>query len=317
MKAFVGVTDMGWYEFLEARRHLTEVNFWRPSGRGFGAIATGEPFVFKTHAPHNRLVGGGFLSSFAALTVSEAWGFFGEGNGVASLGALQAAIAKYRRDPVTPEYDPEIGCIILRDVFFVDRGAGLRVPPDFAPNIVMGKGYDLAETNGSVLEAALERLILASGLMTRDASSDESGTTTAVPGPVFGDPRLVAHRVGQRAFKALVLAAYERRCAITGARIKPTLEAAHIRPVSDGGENRVDNGLLLRSDVHTLFDTGYLGVDPKRRLHVSPALRTEFGNGEEFYVRAGTELMVQPSRRADRPGSEFLEWHMDTRYRSA
>ncbi|MEV4473927.1 HNH endonuclease signature motif containing protein [Nonomuraea sp. NPDC049504] len=62
---------------------------------------------------------------------------------------------------------------------------------------------------------------------------------------------------------AVVLHAYERRCAISGDRIRPVLQAAHIRPVAVGGEHRLDNGLLLRSDVHTLFDRGYLAVDPK------------------------------------------------------
>jgi len=57
----------------------------------------------------------------------------------------------------------------------------------------------------------------------------------------------------------------------------------------EGGEHRVDNGWQRpRSDVHTLFDAGYLGVDPQHRLHVSRQLRQEFGNGEEFSVRAGT-----------------------------
>ena len=110
--------------------------------------------------------------------------------------------------------------------------------------------------------------------------------------------------------------AYDRRCAITGSKIRPVLQAAHIRPVTDGGEHRLDNGLLLRSDVHTLFDHGYLGVDPRYRLHVSPRLREEFGNGEQFYERARHPIALPP-RRADRPSSEFLEWHLDTIFRAS
>lgn len=84
-------------------------------------------------------------------------------------------------------------------------------------------------------------------------------------GPVFGDPRLAPQRLGQQAFKALLLVAYDRRCAITGSKIRPVLQASHIRPVTDGGEHRLDNGLLLSSDVHTLFDYGYFAVDPRYR----------------------------------------------------
>ena len=121
----------------------------------------------------------------------------------------------------------------------------------------------------------------------------------------------------QQAFKALVLTAYQRRCAITGAKIAPTLQAAHIRPVAQGGEHRLDNGLLLRSDVHIMFDRGYLGVDDKLRLHVSPRLRDEFGNGEDFYARSGESLVSLPTRRVDRPNREALTWHMDTLFKSA
>lgn len=80
----------------------------------------------------------------------------------------------------------------------------------------------------------------------------------------------------------------------------------------------MDNGLLLRSDVHILFDTGYLGLDPQRRtLRVSPRLRSEFGNGEDFYALQGQHLKVEPPRRADRANREFLEWHMDSIYKSS
>ncbi len=310
MRAYVGVTDQDWYEFLLARPYLSEVNFWRPSGRGFRAIGTGEPFLFKTHSPSNLLVGGGFLSSANVLRISEAWEFFGEGNGVATITAMRAKIAHYRKEPLGVDEDPYIGCVLLRDVFFVSEERAEPPPPDWAPNLVQGRSYDLSTTN-SHLETSLQRL-----LISHEAETSQ-GTTSHVPGPMFGDPRLTVPRLGQQAFKALVLTAYDRRCAVTGARIQPTLEAAHIRPVASGGEHRVDNGLLLRSDIHTLFDRGFLGVDPGQHLRVSPRLRSDFGNGEEFYSRAGAPLVIRPSRTADRPSREALEWHMDEVFLSA
>lgn len=135
----------------------------------------------------------------------------------------------------------------------------------------------------------------------------------SVPGPTYGLERLIVPRVGQQAFKGLVLTSYHRQCAITGGRIGPTLQAAHIRPVSEQGLHRVDNGLLLRSDVHTLFDRGYLGIDDKYRLQVSPRLRGDFGNGQEFYDRERTPINV-PDRAADRPSRDSVIWHMDTTF---
>ncbi|WP_188190823.1 HNH endonuclease [Nonomuraea sp. SYSU D8015] len=304
MKAYVGITDASWYRFLFARPTITEVNFWRPSsGREFRALDHGEPFFFKTHHPHNRVVGGGFFSGFAPLRVSEAWEFFGEGNGAASRVELRHQVGRYRSRPMTPEEDPVIGCVIIRDVFFFheDRIAG--PPPNFAPNIVQGKSYDLAVHPAAAYFHDLLNRIGISG----DIDLSEPWHRG---GPVYGDPRLAPRRLGQQAFQAVVLHAYERRCAITGDRIRPVLQAAHIRPVAAGGEHRLDNGLLVRSDVHTLFDRGYLAIDPKHRLLVSPRLREEFGNGEEFYRRAGQEINV-PDRPRDRPNREALEWHLD------
>ena len=86
--------------------------------------------------------------------------------------------------------------------------------------------------------------------------------------------------------------------------------------MTEGGEHRLDNGLLLGSDVHTLFDRGYLGVDPAYRLRVSPRLREDFGNGDQFYARAG-QVIDLPERRVDRPQHDFLEWHLDEVFKAS
>lgn len=311
VRAYVGVTDGQWYRFLADRPELNEVNFWRPSGgREFRALTAGEPFFFKTHHPHDRVVGGGFYSGFAALRLSEAWEFFGQGSGVASLEEMRARVGKYRRAIIEPNEDPVIGCVLVRDARFFPGGAPAEPPRDFLPNIVQGKSYDLAEhAEASYFEELLRRLL---------------GTSTHIDvrepwhrlGPVYGDPRLAPQRLGQRAFKAVVLRVYGRRCAMTAEKIRPVLEAAHIRPLPAGGEHRVDNGLLLRSDVHTLYDRGYLGVDTDYRLVVSPRLRDEFGNGEQFYARQGEHITV-PDRRIDRPGRTFLEWHLEEVFKAS
>jgi putative restriction endonuclease len=205
--------------------------------------------------------------------------------------------------PIGPGEDPVIGCLFVRDVRFFPEDAYVAAPPGFARNIVQGKSYDLADQ--AVAPYFRELLDLLLGIVV-EVDFSESWHR---PGPVFGDPRLAPYRLGQRSFQAVVLSAYHRRCAISGTHIPPVLQAAHIRPVTSGGEHRLDNGLLLRSDVHTLFDRGYLGVDPRYRLVVSPRLRDDFGNGEQFYARVG-QVIDLPDRRADRPQSEFLEWHL-------
>lgn len=96
MRACVAVTDEGWASFLQARPHLAEVNFWQPSPRTFRAVGLGQPFLFKSHYPSNRLVGGGFFSGWTAMPISRAWAYFGEGNAAPSLDDLRERIARYR-----------------------------------------------------------------------------------------------------------------------------------------------------------------------------------------------------------------------------
>jgi putative restriction endonuclease len=200
--------------------------------------------------------------------------------------------------------------VFIRDVCFIPPAEFVAPPPDFAANIVQGKSYDLASPMVSSYFGELMQRMLG---VTIQIDFSEPWHRQ---GPIFGDPRLAPQRLGQTAFQARVLTAYERRCAITGSKIRPVLQAAHIRPVTNGGEDRLDNGLLLRSDVHTLFDRGYLAVDPGYRLRVSPRLREEFGNGEQFYAREEQPISV-PNQRADRPSSEFLDWHLSEIFKSA
>ena len=65
-----------------------------------------------------------------------------------------------------------------------------------------------------------------------------------------------------------------------------------------------------------MYDRGYIGVDPNFRLLVSPLLRGEFGNGEQFYVRVGETIAV-PGRRSERPNRDILEWHLDEVFKAA
>lgn len=307
VRVYVGVTDAHWSGFLAERPRLEEVNFWRPSAKAaFGVLNAGEPFLFKTHHPHNSIIGGGFYEGFVRLRVSEAWDFFGEGNGVASADGLRDAISRYRKDEGTGDDDPTIGCVILSDVtWFGDQS--LPGPESFAKNVVQGRGYETGED--PVVDLALTRLFSPIERVYRGLLGE---LPAVIAGPTRGEPMLAVPRLHQGAFRALVLQAYDSHCALTGHKIRPTLQAAHIRPVANGGEHRVDNGLLLRSDIHTLFDLGYLSVDAHHRPLVSPRLRNDFGNGDDLYaLAAAANPILLPRRHIDRPSQDALEWHRD------
>src|SRR5438034_750534 len=303
MNAFVAVTDKDWFTHLRAAGDLDEVNFWQPSAAGaFQALDSGAPFLFKLHSPDDFIVGGGFFSYWTKLRASFVWEAFGIKNGASTLEEMRDRIERYRRIRSSPGEDYEIGCILLQQPFFLTREEWLPVP-EWSPNIVRGKSYDLAVEPGRKLWGEIQlRLRARAGFVAEEA-----------PVPRYGEPIQVQPRLGQGSFRVIVTDAYGRRCAVTGEKALPVLIAAHIRPFAEGGEHRVDNGLLLRSDIHILFDRGYVTVTPQYRLEVSGRLKTDFDNGEEYIAWRGQQISVPPTPE-HRPKPEFLAWHNENRF---
>jgi hypothetical protein len=112
-------------------------------------------------------------------------------------------------------------------------------------------------------------------------------------------------RRGQLGFRNRLLEAYSCRCAITNCDCPDTLEAAHILSYRGEDTNHVQNGLLLRSDIHTLFDMGKIGIDPtSHKVIVSESL-----NGT-IYEKLKRRRFRPPSRSGDRPNKEVLRKHL-------
>lgn len=75
--------------------------------------------------------------------------------------------------------------------------------------------------------------------------------------------RAIKLRRGQQNFRKELLKKYNNTCVITGCKITYILEAAHINPYRGNQDNHTSNGLLLRADIHTLFDLNLLGINPE------------------------------------------------------
>lgn len=101
--------------------------------------------------------------------------------------------------------------------------------------------------------------------------------------PLEGDRRLLVERQirerrGQQHFRDALRKRYGNRCLVTGCEILAVLEAAHIRPYRGANDNHPENGLLLRSDIHTLFDLDLLGIEPEQlRVVLHPEVVKEYG----------------------------------------
>ncbi len=305
MKMYIGVTDFDWYQLLKSEK-CDEVNFWTPAARNFKVLEPNELFLFKLHYPDNCIVGGGYFVQHSILPSYLAWNAFGIENGTHSFKELNDRIAKYRKVSSRNENDLQIGCIILTDVFFFDQEDWIPAPENWSKNIVQGKTYSTEDPIGRrIYEDVCQKLMSYQQLAQKsNIISDHS----AEPENRYSYSR-TKHRIGQGAFRVLVTDAYKRRCAITGERTLPVLEAAHIKPYSESGENNVSNGLLLRSDFHILYDQGYITIDKDLRVDVSSHLKEDYGNGKDYYKYKGNKLLTLPENMEKMPSKEMLEWH--------
>lgn len=296
MRYWVGVTDKSW--FAQLRRELPEeVNFWQPSPSiPTNLLQPGVVFLFKLHSPDNFIVGGGFFVRFSVLPARLAWEAFGTKNGVRDYPSLRARIEHFRGAVRT---DPEIGCNLLCQPFFFEDANWIPAPASWPANTVRGKTYDTAERVGQDLWLEVAARL---GMTQRTVAAESEAER-------YGAPFLTRVRLGQGAFRVLVTDAYQRNCAISGERTLPVLEAAHIRPYADEGPHQVSNGLLLRADLHKLFDDGYVTITEDRHVLVSPRIREEFENGREYYRFDGMPLIALPSDPSSQPSRDFLRWH--------
>ena len=210
-----------------------------------------------------------------------------------------------------PKQDFRIGCILVNQPVFFPRIDWVRIPDGWSSNIVQGKSYDL--THGEGQRVWLECLERAGAMRERATTrGDELRDAPPLPGG-YGQPMILRPRLGQRSFRVAVLDAYGRRCSVTNERTLPALEAAHIRDYHDVQAHTLSNGILLRADIHKLFDSGYVTVTPELRFEVSRRIKEEFENGRDYYRLHGSEIRL-PENPLHRPDAEALWWHNEERY---
>ncbi|HEX3652247.1 MAG TPA: HNH endonuclease [Rhizomicrobium sp.] len=298
-------TDPDWFDFLSTQARIDEVNFWQPTGSfTFGAIQPGELFLFRLKSPRNAIGGYGVFSHASNLPISLAWEAFGVKNGAPTLETMRERVGRYRTVD-SPHEDYMIGCRIVVQPVFFPSDKWIPQPASWSRSIVVGKTFSTDEREGRALWDATTGL---------DAPAPYAGPGfTEHEQPRFGEPTLIAPRLGQGAFRVAVTDAYQRACAVSRGKVLPALEAAHIRPYAEGGGHQISNGILLRRDIHSVFDAGYVTVDEDFRFVVSDRVRTDFNNGNEYRRLHGTTLFL-PQAPANQPDRTALRWHNQERF---
>lgn len=317
MKGYVALTDYDWYSFLQTRV-WEEVNFWQPRGGTLLNRPLGTPFFFRLHASHGSwIVGFGHFSWRSRLPAWMAWDCFLEANGSPERDLFLRLLAERRSEPPDPTGSFSIGCLLISHPIFFKHSEWVRPPADWPrTGVQQGKIYDLAHGEGLRLYAECRERAAAYPEALPVAAG--ANLHTSAPGERFGSPYLAKPRLGQGGFRIAVTDAYGRACAITSEHSLPVLEAAHIRPYGQGGEHDIRNGLLLRADLHRLFDQGLVTVTPDHRLLVSRRLREDYQNGRTYYElqekleeSGGVHL---PSDHAFHPDPGLLRWHMNEKF---
>ena len=308
MQFWVAVTDNGWFNHLAAL-NPDEVAFWHPSGQGFGAVPPGSPFLFKLKKPNNHIAGfGNFSINAKRIHLRTAWDAFREKIGAPTFEVFQLQIAKAKGETASFDYDPEISLSVISQPVFWPREEWITPPSDFLSGIQKGKVYSMyAEPGATIWQEVRARIegvgYELSGSTIREVIGDA---------PALGKEYLRRARVGQGAFRMMTIENFGHKCCVTGETTAPVLQAAHIKPVSQAGMHSIRNGLLLRADVHILYDQGLIGIDHAYRVRVSPRIKEMYLNGRVYNSREGQQLHSLPTAKELRPDPELLDWHMDT-----
>lgn len=319
MRGFVANTDYELFTFLRRiEPPVEEVNFWRPGSesKSFKVLERGEPFFFKLKQPHNAIAGFGFFAHFSYLPVSKAWDVYEEANGAPTYVSMRERLLSIRSRfgmDVDPKKDFWIGCILINEPTFFGDDDWVRIPDDFSGSIVQGKTYDLTRGEGERIWR--ECLARARGrrvdrIATKSVGADHH--LDEIPGG-YGPASIIQPRLGRKSFRIAVLDSYGRRCAVTSERTLPALEASHIREYSAMPEHSINNGILLRADIHKLFDAGYVTVTPDYHFVVSRKVKEEFENGRDYYALNGSSIRL-PENPANQPLVEALWWHNEKRF---
>ena len=305
MKFYLGTTDNSWFNYLSTI-HPEDVNFWQPGGNSaFKALESGAPFLFKLKYPLNAIGGVGFFSSHTFLPLSVAWETFGNRNGCDSYDEFRKKIISYKSNKA--EVNPQIGCIVLTNPIFFDPSDWIKTPENWANSIVQGKGYTTDEEIGNKIWNQVELLL--EKYLIDESQASANPFMLEEPQSRYNYSILSKVRIGQGAFRVLVTDSYQRKCSITGEKTLPVLESAHIQSYAKDGPHTISNGILLRSDIHKLFDTGYLTITTDLKIEVSNRIKEEFLNGKEYYQYHGKSLTTIPKREIDRPNRQYIDWH--------
>lgn len=292
--AIVALTDYNWYNCLRDYSNINIVNFWTPTPWNIKNLKVGGYVFFLLKARFGRKICGyGEFIRYENSTVSTAWNTFGKQNGVDSLEEFNDRIRKYTNKNSNSGFkgiEHIIGCVILENLVFFDLN-NLKETRDFGwviPNqVVKFKSVDYNGIPTFIANEPSDFTLIKDKVKYRNTTSKE--------------------RVGQSKFRNDIMNAYGKKCCITGETTSEILEAAHIQEYISEESNHIQNGLLLRADLHKLFDAGLITINDEYKIQVS-----RFLDSSNYQSLDGKKINLPDTGL---PSLEALKWHNTNLFR--
>lgn len=278
----VAATDSSWFHYLKLNHFIDQVNFWSPGSMSFKALKPGEHLVFKLKGSEDLAGGYGVFEEYKYQSLDETWNEFGRRNGFDRKEDFVKVIEDYKKKMDIQTDTNECGCIILSDVVFWD-------------NPVKLSDYGIVFKKSTVRYAKYD-----APFPFAEATSRQNGFSLVNTTKKKKASHTVTEREGQGQFHAEVCVAYGHKCCISGERTPELLQAAHIQDYINKDSNHIQNGLLLRVDLHTLFDNGLLFIDDNYMVHVSPLVTSQ------EYRKYDGKIIALPKDTSAWPSQEAL-----------
>ena len=278
-------TDIDWFNFLKDRLNFQQINFWTDTPWNPRKLNKGDKFYFLLKAPIRKISGYASFSYYQNLSIKEAWQKFGRGNGVNSLYELGVKVTGDRK----PDFSTEIGCIILENPVFLDQS-----------NYFHPQKYNLSfpnEISKHKYYPNLDQINFASDYkqvgLSFSSISDEDDYQ-------FNQSSLTK---GQSEFRNNIFKYYDQCGVVTRETCVSVLDAVHIHPYINEHKHHLKNGILLRSDLHKLFDDGLITITPDYKVLISQQLKSK------YYYQYQEERINLPANERFYPDQKILEFH--------
>lgn len=268
----IACTDLDWFNKL-SELNPNEINFWTPTPWNLKKIKPGDKFFFMLKSPIRKIGGYAIYDHYENLNAKEAWNKYGTKNGVNSFYELISRIDNYaskRSEKYKKTDNPEIGCIILKKPIFFEESEYFdpnKFGVSYSKNIVKFKYINKNDINKLMSINNAENsdpLKIKNDFDPEDQGEKKYGSSPS------------AKREGQNDFRNDLLEVYKNRCCITDVDEIEALEAAHIIPYVSKKSNHIQNGLLLRVDIHKLLDAGLISIDKEYKVKISRHLNSNY-----------------------------------------